>query len=57
MSKKTKEPQERPEQDPMLGDKTPAYVEWVRDNEPEEYLTRYAGRLTHLGLHPAQPGH
>lgn len=42
---------EPPEQDPMLGDKTPEYVEWLRDHDPEEYAKRYQGRRTHLGWH------
>jgi hypothetical protein len=41
-----------PELDPLLGDKTPAYVEWLRDNAPVEFHRRYAGRKTHLGYHP-----
>ena len=41
-----------PELDPMLGDKTPAYVEWLRDNAPVEFHRRYAGRRTHLGFIP-----
>lgn len=41
-----------PEMDPLLGDKTPAYVEWLRDNAPVEFHRRYAGRKTHLGLIP-----
>jgi hypothetical protein len=36
----------------MLGDKTPAYVEWLRDNDPEEFARRYSGRRTHLGFTP-----
>lgn len=43
-----------PEMDPMLGDKTPAYVEWLRDNAPVEFQRRYAGRRTHLGFTPAE---
>jgi hypothetical protein len=35
-------------EDPAFGDKTPAVVEWYRDNDPEEYRRRYAGRKTHL---------
>jgi hypothetical protein len=35
-------------EDPAMGDKTPAVVEWYRDNDPEEYHRRYAGRKTHL---------
>jgi hypothetical protein len=41
-----------PEMDPQLGDKTPAYVEWLRDNAPVEFQRRYAGRKTHLGYIP-----
>lgn len=41
-----------PEMEQMLGDKTPAYVEWMRDHHPEEFAIRYAGRRTHLGYHP-----
>lgn len=41
-----------PEMEQMLGDKTPAYVEWMRDYHPQEFATRYAGRRTHLGYHP-----
>lgn len=41
-----------PEMDPMLGDKTPAYVEWLRDNAPVEFHRRYAGRQTCLGFIP-----
>lgn len=41
-----------PEMDPLLGDKTPAYVEWLRDNAPVEFHRRYAGRKTHLGFIP-----
>lgn len=39
----------QPELDPMLGDKTHAYVEWIRDYHPEQFKTQYAGRTTHLG--------
>lgn len=42
---------EPPALDPMLGDKTPAFVEWLRDNDPAEFQRRYAGRRTHLGWH------
>jgi hypothetical protein len=41
-----------PEMEQMLGDKTPAYVEWMRDYHPQEFAIRYAGRRTHLGYHP-----
>ena len=43
-----------PEMEQMLGDKTPAYVEWMRDHHPEEFAIRYAGRRTHLGYHPEE---
>jgi hypothetical protein len=39
-----------PDLDPAFGDKTPAYVEWLRDNAPVEFHRRYAGRRTHLGF-------
>lgn len=55
MSKKTEPKKDippAPEMEQMLGDKTPAYVEWVRDHHPQEFATRYAGRRTHLGYHP-----
>ena len=29
-----------PEMEQMLGDKTPAYVEWMRDHHPEEFAIR-----------------
>lgn len=55
MKKKTdKEIPPAPDMDPMLGDKTPAYVEWVRDNDPAEFKSRYSGRTTHLGYHPVE---
>jgi hypothetical protein len=53
MSKKTEPKKDippQPEIDPMLGDKTFAYVEWLRDYHPEEFQSRYAGRTTHLGF-------
>lgn len=37
-----------PEIDPLSGDKTPAVVEWFRDNDPDEFAERYKGRKTHL---------
>jgi hypothetical protein len=43
-----------PALDPEMGDKTPAYVEWLRDNAPVEFQRRYAGRKTHLGFNPVQ---
>jgi len=33
-----------PEMDPRLGDKTPAYMQWLRTHFPEEYAKRYKGR-------------
>jgi hypothetical protein len=52
MSKKTdsKTIPPQPELDPMLGDKTHAYVEWLRDYHPEQFKTQYANRTTHLGF-------
>lgn len=56
MSKPKSEPKQNippaPELDPMLGDKTPAFVEWMRDYHPQDFAIRYAGRRTHLGYHP-----
>jgi hypothetical protein len=40
---------EAPQMDPALGDKTPAFVEWLRDNDPAAFSARYDGRNTHLG--------
>jgi hypothetical protein len=57
MSKKSEPKQDippRPEMDPMLGDKTIALVEWLRDYAPEEFQKAYAGRSTHLGYHPVE---
>ena len=43
-----------PPQDPRLGDKTPAYMEWLGHYHPDEYKKRYKGRKTHLnaGVQP-----
>jgi len=30
--------------DPTLGDKTPAVIDWFRENDPEEYERRYVSR-------------
>lgn len=46
---KTKTIPPQPEIDPMLGDKTHAYVEWLRDYHPEQFKAQYANRTTHLG--------
>jgi len=37
-----------PPRDPMLGDKDPVFVEWLRDHHPDDYAVRFAGRRTHL---------
>ena len=35
-----------PDTDPELGDLTPAYVGWFKDNhEADEYIRKYAGRM------------
>lgn len=36
-----------PMMDPAAGDKTPAYVDWLYANYPEDAARRYAGRKTH----------
>lgn len=33
-----------PPQDPMFGDKTPAWARWLRDTDPEAFEKRFAGR-------------
>lgn len=38
--------------DPQFGDKTPKFVEWLRDNRPEEFAERYRNRRTHLRPQP-----
>lgn len=38
-----------PDEDPKLGDKTPAVVEWYAEHDPAEFKRRYQGRKTHLG--------
>lgn len=35
-------------EDPAMGDKTPAVVEWYQTNDPDEYVRRYSGRKTHI---------
>jgi hypothetical protein len=41
--------------DPLMGDKTPAIVEWYQENDPEEYKRRYKERYTHLNPRPTPP--
>jgi hypothetical protein len=41
-----------PPQDPRLGDKTPAYMQWLGTYFPEKYEERYKGRRTHLNVGP-----
>jgi len=38
-----------PPMDPASGDKTPAWVEWLRDTAPAAFAARYKDRTTHLG--------
>ena len=33
-----------PQSDPMMGDKDPAFVEWLHRNDPEAFRSRYVGR-------------
>ncbi len=40
-----KVPEAPPERDPAAGDKTPAYIVWMKKYHPAEYDTRYAGRI------------
>lgn len=45
-------PSAEPSKDPAVGDKTPEYVEWYRDNHtPEEFAAKYGHRKHHLN-HP-----
>ena len=48
-------PEGFPEIDPLAGDKTPAVVEWFRDNDPEEFAIRYRTRKTHLRANQKTP--
>jgi hypothetical protein len=34
-----------PQCEPQLGDLTPDYIEWVRDNYPDDFEARYQGRI------------
>lgn len=36
-----------PPMDPDMGDKTPAFVDWLYENHPEDAARRYYGRKTH----------
>ena len=42
------QPPPEPPMDPRLGDKTPAYMQWLGTYFPEKYRARYKGRKTHL---------
>ena len=44
-----------PPQDPYLGDKTPAFMEWVAKFHPDEFAKRYAGRKTPVTDHRGVP--
>lgn len=33
---------------PMLGDKDPVFVEWLKEHHPDDFRARYANRKTHL---------
>jgi hypothetical protein len=44
MSSQKEEIPSAPEMDPRMGDKTPAYMEWLAKYNPEEFKKRYAGR-------------
>jgi hypothetical protein len=46
--KKSEEIPPAPALDPQAGDKTPAYVEWLREYHPEEYVARFSARKHHL---------
>lgn len=43
-----------PEMDPKLGDKTPAWMQWLATYFPEKFKVRFKGRKTHLttGINP-----
>lgn len=34
-----------PAMDPAMGDKTPAFVRWLRENHPDDAAKRYANRI------------
>jgi hypothetical protein len=38
----------QPAINPMLGDKDPVFVEWLKANHPDDFRARYANRKTHL---------
>lgn len=48
------QPPPPPPMDPRLGDKTPAWMEWLGHYFPEEFKKRFKGRKTHLttGINP-----
>lgn len=37
-------PDEEPKQEPSMGDKTPAWMAWLKRTKPKEFAARYAGR-------------
>ncbi len=42
---KSKTYPDAPAMDPAMGDKTPAFVNWLRANHPEDAAKRYANRI------------
>ena len=53
---KDPEPEQPPPQDPKLGDKTPAYIAWLRRTNPKEAEKRYSGRKISADAPLSAPG-